>query len=448
MPSPLPVGIEVTTYRVLSLDGGGIYGLTTAFWLRMLCEADEHFLSKEDVQNEESPIVFAGLSAGAVMALLLAQAESPREAILRGDLENIWLEPVGAFSNQLNPITAWRSLFTLGGWAGEQDFMSLLYSYFGTQTMKDLVHPVFVSAFNWTGEKSPKFPDPNEFVSGWFPFWPWWAAPFSPSWGKSNNPTPWPSAFSPDNIVKARQKIWGPKFFTSHDKDQVSKDLPVVEIAYGCCTAPGTRATRGGIGDAAVFTPNPSANVLAGLYHFVSFAHGRTMNPGDVLNSIHLLSVGNGFATPHYWLRNTDLSYRQTSHSPTNPLAGIFFSPTSSAMFDGNIENANILCELFLTVPDAQAHEAQRAEGTEQEGSHPAISRYFRLAPRLLPVPAPTASVLARFSCFKDFFVHQIHHAVMSPKSLAEVAKALKFIRKGKTKGPWVRKIKSLNPGG
>jgi hypothetical protein len=405
----------------------------------MLCEVDEHFLSKEDVGNRKSPIIFAGLSAGSVMALLLAKEESPREAVLRGELERIWLEPIGAFSNQLNPITAWRSLFTLGGWAGEQDFLFQLKDYFGTCKMQDLPHPAFVSAFNWTGQRVPRFPAPDDFVSGWFPFWPTWLARLSPSWGKSNIPgIPWPSAFAPDNRVGASERSWGPKFFTTHDDDEVSKNLPVTEIAYGCCTAPGSRATRGGIGDAAVFTPNPSANALAGLYHVISFREGRFQhNPGNVLNQIHLLSIGNGFATPHYWLTNNDLSFRQATHTPTNPLQGHFYSPVSSAMFDGNIENANILCELFLTSP-AELPQARSKEGGKQDSRVKTVSRYFRLAPPLLPVPAPTASVLARFPSFKQFFVHQIHEAVMSQSSLTEVKKALRFI-KPRGRGPWTR---------
>ncbi|MCA9649183.1 MAG: patatin-like phospholipase family protein [Myxococcales bacterium] len=62
------------TIHIISMDGGGIYGLATARMLRKLCERDPAFLAKSDIASYR----FAGTSAGALNALLLAKEEDPR----------------------------------------------------------------------------------------------------------------------------------------------------------------------------------------------------------------------------------------------------------------------------------------------------------------------------------------------------------------------------------
>ena len=46
--------------RVVSIDGGGLYGLTQAIWLRKLCEQDPEFLKPHD----DVRYFFAGTSSG------------------------------------------------------------------------------------------------------------------------------------------------------------------------------------------------------------------------------------------------------------------------------------------------------------------------------------------------------------------------------------------------
>ena len=40
---------EVPKYRILSLDGGGIYGLTEALLLKELCRRDQRFLTRGNI---------------------------------------------------------------------------------------------------------------------------------------------------------------------------------------------------------------------------------------------------------------------------------------------------------------------------------------------------------------------------------------------------------------
>src|SRR5690242_19279812 len=101
--------------RIVSIDGGGIYGLTSATWMRQLCERDPNFL-KPTGPGAQIPLL-AGISSGAVNALLLAKEPDPRQALLDGVIQAFWKEPIGAFSHS-NPWTAWWSLYGVGGWFG------------------------------------------------------------------------------------------------------------------------------------------------------------------------------------------------------------------------------------------------------------------------------------------------------------------------------------------
>src|SRR5690349_6942299 len=131
MDDNLAVGDQM--YRILSIDGGGIYGLVSAIWLRKLSEIDETFLEPGSIG------LFAGISAGAVSSLILATQQDPRKALREGLLERFWTERVGAFSNVMNPMAAWLSLFNIGGWVGEADFRYVLEKYIDPKmTLGDL----------------------------------------------------------------------------------------------------------------------------------------------------------------------------------------------------------------------------------------------------------------------------------------------------------------------
>ncbi len=194
--------------QLLSLDGGGLYGLTQACWLRELAERNPQFMVRptwdsdlgkrqldkfkklfkrhhrgrelcdEDIRlykefntphdpHHPSMLMFAGCSAGGVNALLMAQFENPREAIIAKDefggqsmLEAFWKES-GLYTNSKDPYDRFWSFLMVTPWLGTKDCLDLLTEdrFFGNRRMKDLRHPVLISIYNWYDcSKTPDFP--------------------------------------------------------------------------------------------------------------------------------------------------------------------------------------------------------------------------------------------------------------------------------------------------
>jgi len=389
---------ELTTgdqmYRILSIDGGGIYGLVSAIWLRKLSELDPTFLEPGSIR------LFAGISAGAVSALILATHEDPRKALHEGVLERFWTERVGAFSNVMNPMAAWLSLFRIGGWVGEEDFRYVLQKYIDPKlTLGDLKQRVMISTFNWSGAKEIDFSATSAGPSRGFPFAPSGAFGSSGSFGSFGR-------FGAPVAPGAQERSWRPKIFTNLGDDPDRK-YRLVDIAYAAATPAGIRGLRGGVGDAAVFTANPSVEAIAAAVH--EFRLAQRDKPGSVpvaiLSRLRLLSIGNGSTTPHYWLRNFNFSLRQMSRYPTNPLMGVFFPPSFGAPSDAAIEEANFIARELL-----------------EDG-------YYRLAPEIMPTPVVVASLIARFDLWREALIRQIYSLTDGETSKAAVQGASEFLK-------------------
>ena len=197
-------------FRILSLDGGGIYGLCTAIMLRKLAERDPEFLRGDSVS------LFVGTSAGAINALILAQYENPRDCVLSGELESVWTD-AGIYSNTLDPFSAYLSLFGITAFLGSQDLLVFLKNRFGDKTLGDLHHRVLIDTFDWSGGETPSGEDTT----------------------------------------------WRPKLFDNFIEDGSDRHRRIVDIAYGAGSPPGLRAIRNGLGDGGIFAPNPTMSGLA-----------------------------------------------------------------------------------------------------------------------------------------------------------------------------------------
>jgi hypothetical protein len=404
--------------NILALDGGGIYGLTEALLLKKLCRACEWFLSGDD-----QPI-FAGCSAGALNALLLAQEKRPRDAVLSGKLEAFWKES-GTFSNS-NPTNAYLSLFGLTPWFSDTDFLHLLEQYFGDSRLSQLAHPVIITGYSWNG-RTPKF-------------------------DKNRAPLPWPmsvfASMAEAQAQKPSEDSWGPVCFTSiqlpddvlgvakiiHNKLPVD-DYNLVDVAYAAASPPGYRRVRGGVGDGGAFNANPAVTALAiaqrlrvplkGLDLFqarlfvISRDHGGM--PNDALRLEHqfkhvsagekrfdlanitVLSVGAGQAQPAYWLTDVDLGMTAFQAVPTNPNTHTWMSPSSFSL-DPEADDAALI------------------------GKHLLGENFHRLNPGVMTLPTMAAVTGCRFPWIRQQYILQIESGVESDEVRKDVTATTEFL--------------------
>lgn len=388
--------------RILAMDGGGLYGLTTALWLKKLCERNEGFLKKGDVT------VFAGCSAGAFNALLLAREENPRDFVLSGRLEEVWRQP-GPFSNS-NPLTAWLSLFQITAWLGAGDFLQLLQALFGDMTLGDLPGDVFISSFNWTGDRDACASPP--------------LGPCCPPMADPRNP--WPLSGNALGGGLGGQQTWRPKYFKNFPKGESDRRCRVVDVAYAACTMPGMRTILNGFGDGGNLNPCPAAEAVAAM---INLERGDLWNDtsgklvampeaGDlqdyfnsiatVCRNLRMLSLGVGARSAAYWLRLFDLSSAQFGSYPTNPLAGNWYPPSTVAALDAPTEDAVYIARCLLS------------------------DQYFhRMNPGILDVPTLPAMIMARDPGLRQLLIQQIYQAVDIPLSREAVKSAAEFLESG-----------------
>lgn len=447
--------------RALSLDGGGIYGLTTAILLRQLCEQDEEFLSKNQIS------LFSGTSAGAVNALLLAQEESPREAVLNGCLESFWQDQrvYASHINQKNyydPMSwtkEYNSNLGIGSWFASEPFRELLSERFGNKTLKDLPNKVMVATFNLYGKK---------------------------------------------NVEGHRQ--WIPKLYYNFPFLEEDNNKSIVDIAYGAGTPPGARDICGGIVDGGLFVPNPAVNTIAKIleqsrhyllinitvdiaiinltgkeiYHrakecklnvlpygkalikginellkrshvkvslrkllmiivgaeelknlennskichllenFIKkmitpevYYHFESENLANAIKNTRLLSVGVGEKKPAYWLENFSLGIKQFGQYPTNPPNSNWWTPETFLALDAPSENSEYVCSQTLG------------------------GFYHRLNPPLFGAPdsLPTlpATFLAKNQYIKEQVIEQIKTKTTSDAAHRAVQCALTYLKRCK----------------
>ncbi len=122
------------TYRILSLDGGGIRGIITAKLLQRLEEAVPGFIAQTDL--------IAGTSSGGIIAAGLAMGLRPSEM-------------VHLFENNGPTIfkdSFWRKVWTLGVFRGalytNRNRQRVFEETFGQMKMGDLHKSVLISAFD------------------------------------------------------------------------------------------------------------------------------------------------------------------------------------------------------------------------------------------------------------------------------------------------------------
>jgi uncharacterized protein len=193
----------MSTYRILSMDGGGIRGLLTAVILERLEAAMPGFLAKVDL--------FAGTSTGGLLALGLAAGRTPAQARelyeTQGPLvfADSWLDNLLKLGNALGAQYSLRGL------------QAALTEVFGEMTLGDLPHKVLIAAFDLDNESS----DPS------------------------------------------RRRSWKPKFFHNYPCPNPDTAEKVVDVAIRTSVAPTYFPIYQGYIDGGIVAGNPSMCALA-----------------------------------------------------------------------------------------------------------------------------------------------------------------------------------------
>jgi len=270
------IGEDPGPYRVLAMDGGGIYGVFTAIMLRKLCERESRFLD-----GDHPVTLFAGTSAGAISALLLAKQEKPRDIIQNRTLENLFKDD-RLYGNRLDPVMGILSLFGLTSWSGKADFHSRLTEDFGDMKMKDLKHRVLITAFDL--------------------------------WGTRDTPS-------------SAAQSWKPKVFYNFPASEPDRDRYVKDVGYGAASPPTLRPVVDGITDGGFFADDPSVNAIAKI-----MSQMRESNAGaeESLRDISVFSLGVGAMAPHYFQRTFDFGVLPFNLLPTNIGHGFVESPIAT----------------------------------------------------------------------------------------------------------------------
>lgn len=425
-PRAEPSPVASPRYRVLSLDGGGIYGLVTATWLRKIAEKQPRFLAEptrkpgmEAPRPGEELSILAGASSGAVNALLLARHDSPRDALLSGEIEGFW-KKAGVFSNS-DPMASWLSFLGVGAWFGTDDLKGVLDEYFKDLRLKDLRHNVLIACFDWYGHDRKDFIDLSARPSAF----PW----------MNGAQVDWSALFK--LAAKPQDKrSWRPRSFTNFLPHGTPKDWDyrVADLAYAACAAAGFRAIIGGLGDAASFTVNPAMEAITAFTYLerwwgrrsptpttlmgiqtqltdASYDHdallasghflrdhqeedelaGAATGPLGVLDEIGILSLGDGTLEPGFFLESFNLSTSQVQAFPTHPGTGNFFSPQTWLALDAPTRNIDDYTRIMI-------------------GPH----RYMRLNPPVLSLPTLVASGIARFPWYRHWILEQLIPAAVA----------------------------------
>ncbi len=409
---------------VLSLDGGGIYGLTSAIWLRQIAEREPRFLAFDEGERR---MLLVGCSSGAINALHLAMHEDPRKTLLDGELETFWKdEDVWANSDPLSRI---GSNLGLAPYFGTDDFLKALERVFGQRTLGELHFPVLISTYNWTGEADAErsWLTPGQAFEKGIRTGDWSAFVVVP-------PTPATSSRAGQTT-----RHWRPKFFDNAHDDDDDLNVRVLDVAYAAAAPPGFRALRGGLGDGASFNANPSVNAigylvecwekevdllgddelraelrqhgeapgsLAGLSRKDLIDQLCAYRLGLMLRDTAMISMGSGQDLPHYGFSNSGFGFGLFQAMPTNPFVPVWPSPSFYSL-DAATTDAEFIARQLLTK-----------------------GRYLRVNPDVNKLPTLMAALVARQPILRAQLTADIEQNAVNERSQAAVEQAVFFLRK------------------
>ena len=378
--------------NILCFDGAGIYGLTQALWMQWLINNDARLMSWPVDEGDRSMTeLFAGCSAGAVNAMLLARYSRPRDHI--DEVVQFWYEP-GTWTNKYFPDSV-TSLTGLTAWYGTQDYKETLYDYFGDMRMGDLAFPVLIAIYD----------------------------------------------LSDADDANPRTRQWQPRVLVNYPAqiDSLScldvSQLPVAEVAYCATAVPSLRAIERGWADGGFVTADPSVQAILGACihdsgHHVDdasqvmdiseilraaiFGHeaplvanaGDHFQPRSTLQGLKVFSIGDG--GPETWCGDPDFNMGlQWSLLPSNlrDLPQGVFPPSAYDWLSPPVELA-----------------VQISRGLLEDGN------FFRLDPQIVWIPVSMTVYACRVPAWRQYLLQMIERGVQSPASMQALQQALEFI--------------------
>ena len=195
----------MSTYRILSLDGGAVRGIYTSVLLQNLVKAVPQLVEKADL--------IAGTSSGGILGMGLAAGKTPAE------LTDFWLQHVHSIFSR-----SWLGkIFNRWGLVrakyDNRGLRAAVDAFFGEKRLGELSKRVLVPTFDL------------------------------------------------DNEGKKRPRQWKPKFF--HNLDEQDPDLQqrVADVAVRTSAGPGYFPSFQGYVDGGVVANNPSMAALAQCLH-------------------------------------------------------------------------------------------------------------------------------------------------------------------------------------
>ncbi|MGB0696183.1 MAG: patatin-like phospholipase family protein [Rhodospirillaceae bacterium] len=349
--------------HILAMDGGGIYGLFTVLMLKELCLRDESFLAENDVD------LFAGTSAGALTALMLASVDRPRDLVLSGKLESLFSDP--RLYSKRPGLTSITSLMGVTSWTGDDDARDLLKTFFGDMKMCQLKSNTIICSFNLSGD-----------------------------------------------INDGAKRRWKPQIFYSFKDDDPFAEMPVWEVAFGATAPVQWRSVNNGITDGGIFADNPIIPAITTLLDIARKSDSADQNheqhqtadeedpdAGPValsyrdfhfLKGFRLLSLGVGNVVPYYGLSKFNLGYLSFNMLPTNIREKQFWPPIFHLMLEPSVEGATGQAATLLG------------------------NRFHRLDPPVLGYPIPPvlgAMYLSRFWVWRELIEKYIHKGMKDPQT-------------------------------
>lgn len=415
-------GFNKNYFRILSLDGGGVYGVFTALMLEQLCKHDENFLKNGCVN------LFAGCSAGALISLLMAMHEDPRDAILSGKPQELLSDPM-IYAN-LNPLNLMKSTVGLYPYFGSNEYYTVLKKYFGNTTLGELKQKVLITTFNWAGSKQSK--DPRK---------------------------------------------WKPKYFNNFRSSDPDWKASVADVAFSATSPSFYRAIWQGCQDGAWYTSNPTMCAIVEVIHEIfdpqlpkADVHdqfipspmaelflnqrkkkvlGESAEKGEeifdrdtVLDLLSVLSMSTGDKTPFLPVDTVNWGMLPWMAGKWNTILGQWVNPSLQSLQPPseatNYQAMQLLNRKYMAF---DMKEGSGKPSLREEHGH---IGYHRLAPEVMEKPILLVTLLSRNNpTYLKSVVQDIHQKAYSKEALEKLTDAIGWLEKDKWFDPsfWMKNV-------